>query len=226
MGKIIVSHETPEYVEKRNSLLFGKNNGAYWYSREICENIAPKVKTSRPWVTLNLKGQAADHAIVFIHRNTEHEANLGWLREYKDLVLVVSSHVTERWANESMPEAKCLFLPLSVDTAYVKQFMAEKKNRDTCYAGNRWFFQAENICRNVPYGTPKFTNLEREELLQAIAPYKKCYAIGRTALEAKILGCQILPFDDRYPNPEFWQVYDNAEAAIMLQDMLNEIDHK
>jgi len=66
--------------------------------------------------------------------------------------------------------------------------------------------------------------LPREELLVAMAEYEEVYAIGRTAIEAKILGCKILPFHPRLPDVSVWKVVDNKEAAEMLQKQLNAID--
>ena len=90
--------------------------------------------------------------------------------------------------------------------------------------GNRWSFKKKYEAKlpdNVEF-PPQ--NIPREELLKWIAPYKKCYAIGRCAIEAKVLGCEILPFYDPFPDPEFWQVIDNKEAAKMLQAELDKID--
>ena len=67
-------------------------------------------------------------------------------------------------------------------------------------------------------------DLEREELLKFIAPYKECYAIGRCALEAMVLGCKIKPFlMDRYPDPNYWKILDNKNAAKILQEELDKL---
>ena len=66
--------------------------------------------------------------------------------------------------------------------------------------------------------------MPREDLLPRLAVYKRCYAVGRCAIEAKILGCDILPYDRRFPDPSIWQVLDNLEAARILQEKLDEID--
>ena len=68
--------------------------------------------------------------------------------------------------------------------------------------------------------------MPRELLLDELAKYKKAYAVGRCALEAKALGCEILPYDDRFPDPSIWKVLDNKEAAKILQEKLDEIDNK
>ena len=57
-----------------------------------------------------------------------------------------------------------------------------------------------------------------------MAEYRRVYAVGRCAIEAKCLGCEVLPFDPRYPDPELWQVLDNKDAAAILQKELEKID--
>ena len=57
-----------------------------------------------------------------------------------------------------------------------------------------------------------------------MADYKKVYCTGRTALQAKVLGCEIGVHDPNFPDPRIWKVIDNRDAAKMLQDILNEID--
>jgi len=46
---------------------------------------------------------------------------------------------------------------------------------------------------------------------------------GRLAA-AKELGCRVLPYDERFPNPDIWQVIDNSVAAEILQQQLDIID--
>lgn len=57
-----------------------------------------------------------------------------------------------------------------------------------------------------------------------MAEYRRVYATDRCAIEAKILGCEILPFDPKHPDPEKWEVLDNLEAAYILQKKLDLID--
>lgn len=76
----------------------------------------------------------------------------------------------------------------------------------------------------MPPGIDYVSGLERNLLLQKLAYYKEAYAVGRTAIEAKILGLNILPFDPRYLNPNLWQPFDNKDAAKMLQKELDKID--
>lgn len=200
----------------------GHFNGAYYYSKEIVKNIIPNVKTDRPWDTLGMRFlHTSNHSIVFIHHNINHEKVYRWLRRYKDLVLVCSTPLTLKWA-QTVVGSHAVFLPLSVDVDYVEQFRVPKA-KETCYMGNRWAFKRKyeaKLPSNVDF-PPQ--NIPREELLKFIAPYKKVYAIGRCAVEAKVLGCNVLPFYDPFPDPSFWKVIDNKEAAKILQSELDKI---
>lgn len=197
----------------------GVYNGAYYYSKEIVKNIIPNVNTNRPWDTLGMRFlRSADHAVVFLHHNLDHDRVYRWLQRYKDIVYVCSSHVTLEWAKQQ-PNGHAICLPLSIDTEYVSQFKTEK-SKEACYAGNLWAFKESDIKKYVPKDVdfpPK--NLPREELLRFIAPYKACYAVGRTAMEAELLGCEIRNCDSRYEGWT-WHPRDNWEAAQELDAML------
>lgn len=57
-----------------------------------------------------------------------------------------------------------------------------------------------------------------------MANYKEVYAVGRTAIEAKALGCRIRAYDPRFPDTKRWKVVDNLEAAKRLQKEIDKID--
>lgn len=202
----------------------GAHNGAYYYSQEIVKNIIPYVNTDRPWDTMGMKFlRSNDHAIVFLHHNKDWDKVYGWLWKYKDLIYVCSSEATYAWAKDQL-NGHAIFLPLSVDVEYVKKFRTDK-TKEACYAGNRWKFKTKDIANYVPEGVdfpPK--NIPREELLKFVAPYRTCYAIGRSAIEARILGCHLEVCDSRYPDPGFWKILDNAEAAKILQKELDMLE--
>lgn len=223
MGKIIDTNN-PNYKALRKQLHGGQYNGAYYYSLDIVKNIIPNVQTDRPWDTLGMRGvRSMDHAIVFVHHNLNWDRVYSWLDQYKDQVLVCSTIPTLKWAKSKGKTA--IFLPLSIDTDYVKQFKVPK-TKEACYAGNRWAFKEEDFLEYVPSTTDiQPPNLEREELLRFIAPYKECYAIGRCAIEAKCLGCQIKVCYHKYQDPSWWRVLDNKDAAKILQSMLYRIDN-
>lgn len=210
---MIISHENELYVATRKRE-GGKHNGAYYYSVEICKNIIPKIKTKRNWVTINIPPVGKDHSIVFIHNNL-HPSYYEWLRRYEDLILVCGVPSTcEKVAHIG----KAIYLPLSVDVADVEQYKTAK-TKEVCFAGRkqkreRAGFHSIDILEDLP----------REELLREMAKYKQVYAVGRTAIEGKILGCEILPYDERFPDPSIWKIMDNSEAVPLLQKALDEVE--
>ena len=202
----------------------GAYNGAYYYSKEIVDNIIPNVSTNRPWDTLGMKFlKSNNHAIIFIHHNINQDKVYKWLDRYYDLVYVCSTEDTFKWA-KTKKNGHAVFLPLSIDVEYVKQFRTDKTKK-ACYSGNKWQFKIPDIKKYVPE-TVDFppSNIPREELLKFIAPYKECYAIGRCAIEALVLGCKIKVCSSRYKDPSYWKILDNKQAAKMLQKELDKID--
>lgn len=193
-------------------------NGAYYYSLEICRRIIPAVKTERPWVTINVPGQAVDRAIVFIHNNLNPEV-YSFLNYYGDLVLVCCLPETRAKVAHL---GRAIYLPLSIDVEQVAGFRVPKHQRtkDTAFAGRK----KKRIEADLPNGIDILEGMPREQLLSAMAHYRRVYAVGRTAIEAKVLGCEVLPYDPRFPDPNRWQVIDTSEAALMLQLELDRID--
>lgn len=223
---IIIDTSNRKYIDYKKIFFAngrGAHNGAYYYSKEIVKNIIPNVSTSRPWDTLGMKGVGSkSNAIVFLHNNIHPGTNYAWLSKYSNLVLVTSNHMVEKWARTV--GYKTIFLPLSVDVEYVKKFKV-KKTKDACYSGNRWKFKDNDLKKYVPSDVDyPPADLEREELLKFIAPYKKCYCIGRCAIEAQVLGCKIMKCDHRY-EPDDFPVLDNKDAAKILQRELDIIDN-
>ncbi len=211
---MIIDHNDVQYKRKRATAGHDKHNGAYYYSREITKNIIPLIETDRNWVTVNVKGQCFDHSIVFIHNNLKPDL-YDWLADYKDLVLVCGVPETcDKVKHLGIP----IYLPLSIDVENVAKFRCEK-TKEVAYAG-RYVKRLK-----VPLTDCDFLEgMPRNKLLSEMAQYKKIYAVGRTAIEAKCLGCEVLVYDERYPDPELWQVLDNKDAAKILQRELDKID--
>ncbi len=218
---MIIDHTHYKYRRRRELLPKAqRHNGAYYYSREIVKNIIPLVETDRNWITINIQGVGADHSIVFIHNNL-HPENYDWLKYYgyKDLVLVCGIKETcEKVAHLGT----AIYLPLSIDVDYVKQFMAEERTKKAAFAGRRSKANAEKLPADIDY----LCGMKRPQLLAAMAEYKQIYAVGRTAIEARALGCTIKAYDERFPNPRRWKVVDNKDAAKMLQKQLDRIDKR
>lgn len=206
------THDSPEYRDNVRN----KNQGAYFYSTEIVKYFIPTIKTDRNWVTVGYEGKCFDHSIVFAHSNL-YPHIYKYLEPFDDLVLVCS------WPQQMdavKRYGKPVFLPMSVDVEYVKQFEREK-DKDICFAGR--MEKCTDELRYTP-GLDFIAEVDRETLLSEMARYRRVYAIDRVAIEAKILGCEVLPYDRRFPDPDFWQVVDSRQAAKMLQGILAEVD--
>ena len=215
---MIIDHTHPEYLKKWRAAGKNQYNGAYYYSQEIVDNIIPNIETSRNWITVNVKGVGCDHAIVFIHNNL-HPENYEWLRfyGYRDLVLVCGIPETvEKVAHLG----KAIYLPISVDVDYVEQFRVEEKTKEAAFVGR----PAKRKYGKLPDGIDYLEGLPREDLLRAMAEYKTVYAVGRCAIEAKILGCKLKAYDPRFPKVKRWKILDNKDAVAMLQEELDRID--
>ena len=211
----IYSHLSPEWI----NLNIPHQNGAYWYSKELLERIVPNIKTDRNWVLINAEHSCEDHSIVFIHNNA-HPERYEWLAPFKDLVLVCSTIKTLQTMIEMFPKYHCIFIPLSIDIKYVQKFKAKRKTKKVCYYG-RLEKCPEKIMEDK--SIDKLGDGEREDLLKQLAKYKTVYAIGRCALEAKALGCKVIPHKGEYEGVDF-VLLDNNEIIPELQRLLNEID--
>ena len=212
---MIISHEHPKYRAKFYAVGRNRYNGAFYYSKEICDIMVPAVKTSRNWITINIPGEGADHAIVFIHNN-KHPENYEWLNIYRDLVLVCGIPET---CDKVAHLGKAIYLPLSVDVAEVETYRTEK-TREAAFVGR----PAKRLGVSFPERVDYQEGMPRRKLLAEMAKYKRVYAVGRSAIEAKILGCEVMPYDERFPDPDRWQILDTRDAARILQNKLDSID--
>lgn len=218
---MIIDHTHKKYKAKREILsIAGQHNGAYYYSQEIVKNIIPNVDTDRNWITVNVRGVGCDHAIVFVHNNL-HPEHYEWLKKYDDIVLVCGVKST---VDKVKHISKAIYLPLSIDVDYVEQFKLPADERSGVAFAGRPAKRKASYAR-LPKGLAILEGLERDELLKRMATFEKIYAVGRTALEAKALGCSIGIYDQRYPK-DIWTVLDNKDAAKILQAELDKIDGK
>lgn len=211
---MIINHENKAYQRKREQIGAGKWNGAYYYSMEITENIIPLIDTDRNWILVNVQGQAVDHSIVFIHNNL-HPENYDWLKQYKDLVLVCGVPET---VDKVKHLGHAIYVPISVDVDFVKQFKTDITKKGEAYIGRRVKMKHGELPSNIQV----ISGLPREELLKRMNKIETVYAVGRTAIEAKILGCKVKNFDERYPKG--FKILDNKDAAKILQAELDKID--
>lgn len=216
---MIINHKHPRWVRKQSTFGNNRHNGAYYYSQEICNKIIPSIRTDRNWITVNVKGVACDHSIVFVHSNLRPD-HYDWLKPYKDLILVCGVPETcEKVAHLGT----AIYLPLSIDVDYVRQFaVPEEERKGVAFVGREAKARYPGV--DLPGGIDYLTNLRRKEFLAKMAGYKAVYAVGRAAIEAKALGVEVLPYDPRFPDPEVWQVLDTKDAVGILQEKLDEID--
>lgn len=212
---MIYSHLSPEWTK----LNIPHTNGAYWYSKELLERVIPKIKTDRDWVLINAEHNCTDHAIVFIHNNA-HPERYEWLAPFKDLVLVCSAVKTLNTMIEMFPKAHSIFIPLSIDVDYIKQFKAKKKTKNICYYGRLEKCPQEILADET---IDKLGDGDRDKLLKQVAKYKTVYAIGRCSLEAQALGCDVKSHSGEYEGVKF-ELLDNEDIIPELQRLLNEID--
>lgn len=220
---MIIDHNHPLYKAKYNNLpQNNKYNGAYYYSKEIVKNIIPNVKTDRNWITIRLPEMTEhpDHSIIFIHNN-RNPNYYSYLKNYKDCIAVCGLPKTAE--NMRFFTDKVIYLPLSIDVDSVKKYKVKKKTKEMAFAG-RLIKISKMYHAPVPKECDILTGMPQSKLLREMAKYKKIYATGRTALQAKVLGCEVLPHDPNFPDPNFWKVVDNKEAAKILQQKLNIID--
>lgn len=213
---MIIDHNHPLYKVKRNKQGGDKYNGAYYYSKDIVKYIIPNIKTDRNWVTVRLPECEEDisHSIVFIHNN-RNPNYYSYLKNYKDIIAVCSVHST---ANNISFYCPTIFLPLSVNIESVKRYRC-KKTKDSAFAGRK-----SKITNQVPKACDILTGMSQTALIKEMAKYKKIYAVGRTAIQAKILGCEIGVYDNKYPDVNFWKPFDCSEAVKLLQSKLDEFD--
>lgn len=213
---MVVDHNNIVYRGRWNKAGKNKYNGAFYYSKEIIANIMPLVKTDRNWITVNVPGRCWDHSIVFIHNNL-HPENYEWLKRFNDLVLVCGVPETcEKVAHLGT----AVYLPLSVDVEHVRKFRVKEKTKGAAFVGR----PAKRKGVRIPLGVDVIEGLPRNEMLKRMAQYETIYAVGRTAIEAKVLGCKLKAYDPRYPKVSRWKILDNKKAAKMLQDILDKID--
>lgn len=202
---MIIDHDHYKYRRKWRRIGGGKYNGAFYYSKEIVKYFIPAIETDRNWITVNA-GIGADHSIVFVHNNL-HPEHYDFLKPYDDLILVCG---LEETVDKVKHLGKAIYLPLSVDVEYVKQFQ-RKKTKDAAFAGRP---NKKNLGK-LPPGIDYLQGMKRQKLLPLMSQYRTVFCVGRTAIEAKILDCEIGIYDNRFPTDR-WEILDSRDAAKML----------
>lgn len=218
MARVIIDTEHPAYKARRESFVKGRYNGAFYYSKELRRFVVPKIRTDRNWILVNTYGKGAvNHSIVFIHNNL-HPENYAWLKKFDDMILVCGIKGT---MNKVRHLGRTIYLPLSVDVKEVLRYSSEK-TKECAYAGRRSKVKRKDLPQNCDF----LCDIPRTIMLKQMAKYRKVYAVGRCAIEARILGCEIGVCDERFPDPSIWKIMDSSEAVKILQTKLDRIDGK
>ena len=220
---MIINHQDIRYqriLNKQTPMrLRNRHNGGYYYSVEICKNIIPYIKTDRNWMTVDLNSVTLDHAIAFVHHNIRIE----WYERWKghDAILVCGMPETVEKVKDF---GHAIYLPMSVDVEYVKQFYQPVKDKEVCFVGRH---KKKNT--NIPPEVPCLESIPRDQLLSELAHYKRAYAVDRCAIEAKILGVEVLDYGYDYGihhGTDFWEIRDNKDMVPILQKEIDRIDNK
>ena len=153
---------------------------------------------------------------MFIHNN-RNPNYYEYLRKYKDVICVCS---TKHTLDNMMFYGTPIYLPLSVKVDRIKRYCVKNKTKDIAFAGRRL-----KMTNKIPSKADILTDMPQSHLLKEMAKYKKIYAVGLTAIQAKILECEIGVYDNLYPDPKVWEIVDCSESAKMLQKILNKIDN-
>lgn len=217
----IVGTKSDRYQAWRAKQGMGRNNGAYWYAKEIEEIILPELSHLNLWI--NTVG-----ALFFLPREIPKGAvivchdNINTVRTYMKLFKLGILWICSK---QSVADTlikhgeKAVYIPLSVDTEYVKQFKRQRRTKDTAYVGNAWSFK-KKFLQSLPDNIDQLNGMEREDLLRDMAKYKNVIAEGRCLIEAMVLGANwSLP---TYENINIIEreVLDTREALPMWREVL------
>lgn len=222
---IIYGTRTPKFTQWRDKQTHGKENGAYYYSKEIEENILPELGFDLSGMFFITAGavlysarEIPDGTIVICHDNRSTKRSYGKLFG-KNVIWVCSKHATVETLKGYGERA--VYVPLSIDTEYVKQFK-RKKTKDTAYVGNAWAFKREYL-NSLPVDIEQLSDMPRVELLKEMAKYKRVIGEGRCLMEAQILGCKTeVPKYDGHESL-YVEALDNREAIKYWREALEPI---
>lgn len=221
----ILGVNTERFLKWHTNQGITRNNGAYWYAKEIEDIILPKINKKIFIVTAGAKLynslEIPEGAVVVCHDNRTTKKSYGFLFN-KNILWLCSKISTVKTLQES--GEKAVYIPLSINTEYVKTFKT-KKTKDIAFVGNSWGFK-KSYLNSLPKDIVQLSNLERDDLLKEMSQYKKVIAEGRCLMEAQALGCKCeVP---KYKNLEsvFVDVLDSNDAVHYWEEALkNELEN-
>ena len=223
---IIVGTNTERFKSWHNRQGIQRNNGSYWYAKELEEIILPSIDGNLFIITagasLYRPHEVPDGAVIVCHDNRTSAKSYGRFFG-KNILWVCSKHSTTE-IMRSYGE-KAAYVPLSIDTKYVKRFK-RKKTKEVAYVGNAWAFK-KSYLESLPDDVVRLNNLERDDLLREMSKYKHVIAEGRCLMEAQTLGASgeipkydnleavfVKPLDSRDAIP-YWRLALDAQSAML-----------
>lgn len=184
----IIGTQHKKFIKYQKRQTGNVNTGAYFYAKEIEENILPAlgeldITVVTTGAVLFRAHEIPDYSVVVCHDNRrpihKYETLLG-----KNILWICSKPSTvEKMQNHG---EGAVYIPLSIDTEYVKQFKTEKTG-EIAYVGNAWSFKRKYLSL-LPKDIVQLNGMEREDLLREMAKYKRVIAEGRCLMEAQVLG--------------------------------------
>ncbi len=186
----IIGTDSTRFIRYKRIRRGKVNTGSYFYALEIENNILPELKNIDLTIittgaSLFRTGEIRRNTVVVCHdnRNTlkSYSKFLG-----KNCLWICSKESTA--ATLRAVDENAVYIPLSIDVEYVKQFRTAK-TKDIAFVGNAWGFK-RNYLASLPSNIDQLSGMGREQLLNAMAQYKRVIAEGRCLMEAQVLGAQ------------------------------------
>lgn len=218
---MILGTQSQKYIDWRSKQdSSGRNNGAYWYAKEIEDIILPEMSDLNVVISTVMAGmiprwEYPPRPIIVCHDNHSTLKSYSKLLKLGALFICSKQSVVDRLVAAG---EKAVYIPLSIDTDYVAKYK-RKKTKDIAYVGNPWGFKKEYLS-NLPSNIVQLNNMSRADLLSEMSKYKRIIAEGRCYMEAKVLGAKVeLPEDDsRRITPV--DVIDSRAAIPLWREVL------
>lgn len=218
----IFGTQSPKYKAWYARQGIKRNNGSYYYSKEIENIILPELKDLE--LVVITAGAALYHtrevpngSVVVCHDNRTTRKSYGMLFK-KDILWICSKESTVNILKGY--GEKAVYIPLSIDTKYVEKFKRKRRLDKTAFVGNSWGFKREYLA-SLPEDIVQLSDMNRDDLLKEMAKYKKVIAEGRCLMEAQVLGadCEVPQYQNGL-EAVFVDVLDSKDAVVSWREAL------
>lgn len=187
----IVGTKSDRYHNWYSRQGMSRNNGAYWYAKEIEDIILPSLNNLNLWINTVGSGfyqarEVPDRAVIVCHDNIRTLKS--YMKFFGKKILWVCSKQSSATLLSSKGE-NAIYIPLSIDVEYVEQFKRKRRTKDIAYVGNAWGFKKEYLS-SLPSNIVQLNGMDRDDLLKEMSKYRTIIAEGRCLMEAKVLGAK------------------------------------